>query len=160
MWADIRQKDVIQKSCSICTPALIVHLEFKLRLNDEIMWLWCVTAKRSGRRPPVHSCGSAMLVLLPFREALDHKEEKQQLPKGSFPFGQAAMPELTAPVNLAVTLTSLESLRLITSKERNQEKLCTDNIFKDRVASDSAAWLKSTNRAKEITKLWKHACPW
>lgn len=30
---------VNQKSCSIYTPALIVHLEVKLRLNDEIMTL-------------------------------------------------------------------------------------------------------------------------
>ena len=31
IWADLRQRDVVPKSCSIYTPALVVHLEFKLQ---------------------------------------------------------------------------------------------------------------------------------
>lgn len=33
-------------------------------------------------------------------------------------------------------------------------------VVEDRAASESAAWLKSKILANEITKLWKHACPW
>lgn len=82
------------------------------------------------------------------------------MPKGLLPSGQAAMQKLTTAVNVTGTLTSLETLRLTTSKRKKKEKLCDDYFSKIRVASDSAAWLKSKNRAKETTKLWKHACPW
>lgn len=89
----------------------------------------CVTAERSGRHPPVHSRGVTVAVRIWcfYRPTIHHKEEKQQLPKkGSLPSGQAAMPKLITTVNVTVSLTSLETLRLTTSKQKNKEKLRDD----------------------------------
>lgn len=41
----------------------------------------------------------------------------------------------------------------------DKEKIMRWLVFKDRVSCHSTAWLESKNCAKEIAKLWKHACP-
>lgn len=46
----LRQRNVIQKSCSICTPALIVRLEFKLPLNGDVMGV--IQPSDQGDTPP------------------------------------------------------------------------------------------------------------
>lgn len=94
------------------------------------MWLRCVTAEWSGRHLPTslheRHCGSTNLVLLPFRVTIHRKEEKQQMPKGLLPSGQAARPKLITAVNLSVTLTSLETLTPNYLYTENKEKLCDD----------------------------------
>lgn len=113
IWADPRQRDVIRRSCSICTPALIVvHLE--------ILKLWFLDDARAGDCgalqpsyegliiPAVqfmrrHS-GSANLLLLspgasrpPWRGKAAKKCQKAFQTSG-----QATMPEIITAVNLTL----------------------------------------------------------
>lgn len=74
---------------------------------------------------PIKQGVSTGLVLLPFIATI-HEERKQQLPKGFLPSGQASMPKLINTVNLTFTLTSLETLGLTATKQKNKEKLCND----------------------------------
>lgn len=118
----LRQRDVIQKSCSICTPALIVRLEFKLPLKR-----WqngCDTATWSGRHPSfpsltrfIHKASLWQYEFWYFYHSEQPSAVKKissNRQKGFLPSGQAATPKLIiiiiVIVNASFTVTLLETL--------------------------------------------------
>lgn len=144
---NLRQGDVISRSCSICTPALVVCLE--LIENDDMTQYESVAAQRSpplSHKASLWQCEFSAFYRLQSTTGNEGgaRQEAACLPARPPRKKKKQQKILLVTVTAAFTLTSPETVRLTTSKN-GKEKLRDDKFSKTRVPPDSAAWIKLKN---------------